>query len=393
MISRDLQPLLLQMAATFPAVTLTGPRQSGKSTLVRSLFPRLPMVNLEELDLRQFAIEDPRAFLAQFPEGAILDEFQRVPGLASYLQGEIDRHPGPGRWILTGSQNLALMETVGQSLAGRTGVLHLLPLAHGEVRRFANAPKTLEATLFSGGYPRVYDQAIPPASWYSSYVATYVERDVRNVLKIGDLAAFQRFLALCAGRTSQLLNLSALASDAGVSQPTAKAWMSVLEASFLVFRLPAYHSNLGKRLVKMSKLHFYDTGLACWLLGIREAEQLRNHPLRGALFESWAVSEIVKQRTQAGESQGVYYFRDQHGLEADLVVESPNRIRVLEMKSGSTPASDMLGTASKVAGIMAKAFPASNLETIAIYGGKARQQRVHGLILPWSAICEYPFQQ
>lgn len=302
-IPRDIAPLLRKAARNFPAVTLTGPRQSGKTTLCRALFPKLPYVSLEALDIRSFAIEDPRAFLAQFPKGAVIDEAQQAPDLPSYLQGIIDDDPKPGRWILTGSQNLSLLESVSQSLAGRSAVLNLLPLARSEVTRFKKHPRTLDETLLAGGYPRIFDRKLDPSEWLRSYVATYIERDVRTVSNVGDLATFQRFLELCAGRTSRLLNYSSLAADCGISQPTAKAWLSILETSFITFRLSPFHSNLRRRLVKMPKLHFHDSGLVCWLLGIREASQLRSHPLRGAIFESWVVSEILKHRTNRGEAR------------------------------------------------------------------------------------------
>ncbi len=297
MITRDLANSLLHAAGRFPAVTLTGPRQSGKSTLCRELFSEKPYVSLEAPDIRSFATDDPRAFLARYPDGAILDEVQRAPELPSYLQGLIDDDSTPGRWILTGSQDLALVESVSQSLAGRTAVLHLLPLARGEVIRFDRHPVGLDDAMLAGGYPRIFDHGLDPAEWISAYVATYVERDVRTIGAVGDLVMFQRFVELCAGRTGQLLNYSSLASDCGVSQPTAKAWLSVLETSFIAFRLPAFHSNRRKRLVKMPKLYFHDTGLACWLLGIRSADQVRSHPLRGALFETWVATEVLKGRT------------------------------------------------------------------------------------------------
>ncbi len=273
MIDRDLAPRLLQAARRFPAVTLTGPRQSGKSTLCGAVFPNLAYANLEAPDVRAFAVADPRAFLAQYPDGAVVDEVQRAPDLPSYLQELIDSDPRPGRFILTGSRNLALLRTVSQSLAGRTAVLHLLPLANNEVRRFESHPATLEDALFTGGYPAILDRRIHPSDWLAGYVATYLERDARAVGNITDLEVFQRFVELCAGRTAQLLNYSSLAADCGVSQPTAKAWLNVLEASFLVFRLRPFHANLRKRLVKTPKLHFHDPGLACWLLGIRSAER------------------------------------------------------------------------------------------------------------------------
>ena len=312
MIARDVEPRLKMLAKQFPAIVLTGPRQSGKSTVCQKVFATLPYATLESPDVQAFALEDPRGFLKQFPKGAILDEIQNCPKLSSYLQELIDKDPVPGRWILTGSHNLSVMES-GQSLAGRAAVPHLLPLSRNEVTTFENHPETLNETLLTGGYPRILDRQLRPSDWLSSYVATYLERDVRSLSNIGDLVTFQRFAQLCAGRISQLLNLSGLAGDCGVSSPTAKSWASVLEASFIAFRLPSYHGNVSKRLIKMPKLHFYDTGLACWLMGIRDAAQLDIHPLRGAIFEGWVVSEIVKQRFNRGEANGVYFFRDKSG--------------------------------------------------------------------------------
>ena len=229
--------------------------------------------------------------------------------MLSYLQGVIDKNPAHGHWILSGSQNLSLLESVSQSLAGRTEVHQLLPLTWSEIRRFPQHPASLEEALFGGGYPRIFDQELDPSAWIRSYVATYLERDVRTISNIGDLTTFQRFVELCAGRSAQLLNYSSLANDCGISQPSAKAWFSILEASFIAFHLPAFNANLRKRLVKMPKLYFYDTGLACWLLGIREPQQLRSHPLRGAIFETWVVSEILKHRVNRGETRGLSFYR------------------------------------------------------------------------------------
>ena len=382
MIDRDLTDKLKAAAESFPAVTVTGPRQSGKSTLCRAVFPKHAYANLEMPDVRSFALADPRAFLAQYPDGAILDEIQRCPELPSYLQGLIDQDPIPGRWVLTGSQNLILLESVSQSLAGRTAVLHLLPLARGEVRRFKSYPGDLDEALLAGGYPRIFDQKLSPADWLGSYVGTYLERDVRTITRVGDLVTFQRFVELCAGRTAQLLNLSALASDAGISQPTAKAWLSVLETSFIVFRLPPLHANIRKRLVKMPKLHFYDTGLACWLLGIRNAGQLRRHPLRGAIFETWMVSEILKHRTNRGERGGLFFYRDQHGTEVDLVVESGDQRILVEAKAGQTASDDMLNTTRRVK-VGLDDIPC---QAVVAYGGQARQTREDVLLLPWDQI-------
>jgi uncharacterized protein len=387
MIDRDLASTLLRAAGQFPAVTLTGPRQSGKSTLCRGLFPGKPYANLEAPDIRSFAADDPRAFLAQFPDGAILDEVQRTPELPSYLQGLIDDDPTPGRWILTGSQNLALVASVSQSLAGRSAVLHLLPLARNEVVRFGQHPVSLDETLVSGGYPRIFDRGLDPADWLRSYVATYIERDVRTISNIGDLVTFQRFVELCAGRTGQLLNYSSLASDSGVSQPTAKAWLSVLETSFIAFRLPAFHSNQRKRLVKMPKLHFYDTGLACWLLGIRTADQLRSHPLRGAIFETWVVSEVLKHRTNSGLSGGISFYRDKDGVEADLVVEEDGRLTAIEAKAAATASRSLFDGAGRVRGLLETT--GREVDSIVVYGGDETQKRSDSTLTPWNRLHEH----
>ncbi|MBL4770578.1 MAG: ATP-binding protein [Planctomycetes bacterium] len=386
MIQRDLAPKLLAAAELFPAVTLTGPRQSGKSTLCRGLFPNHPYVNLEAPDERGFALSDPRGFLAQFPDGAVIDEVQRAPEITSYLQEIIDRDPRPGRWILTGSQNFALHESVSQSLAGRTAILHLLPLCWNELTRFDNPPKTLDEAILSGGYPRIFDKGLKPADWLSSYVATYVERDVRSLSNIGDLQAFQRFIELCAGRTGQLLNYSSLANDCGVTQPTAKFWIGLLEASFIAFRLRPFHTNLRKRLTKMPKLHFYDSGLACWLLNIQTTEQLRSHPLRGLLFESWVASEILKHRTNLGERPNLSFYRTRSGLESDLLLERPKGITLIEVKASQTPSQSMF----KAIGLVAEHLEHEPgiLDSMVVYGGDKEQKRTAGQIIPWSKVCK-----
>ena len=389
MIDRDLAPELVRVARQFPSITLTGPRQSGKTTLCRAVFPDHPYATLEALDIRAFATEDPRGFLRQFPQGAIIDEVQRVPGILSYLQGIIDSDPEPGRWILTGSQNLSLLESVSQSLAGRTAVHYLLPLSRNEIVRFDRHPQLLEEALFAGAYPRIFDRELNPADWLRSYVATYIERDVRTISNVGDLPTFQRFVQLCAGRTAQLVNYSSLADDCGISQPTAKAWLGILETSFLTFRLPAFHANLRKRLVKMPKLYFHDTGLVCWLLGIRTAEQLRTHPLRGPIFETWVVSEIAKYRTNRGETAGLSFYRDSNGAEADLIIEHPSRITLVEAKASETPSSTLFAGAQRVQRHLSRLpRPCS---VVVAYGGDQLQQRTEGSLIPWRELCKAAF--
>ncbi|MEO8224317.1 MAG: ATP-binding protein [Gammaproteobacteria bacterium] len=335
MIARNLTELVLAKAADYPVVTVTGPRQSGKTTLCRAAFPDKPYVSLEALHVRRAAQEDPQAFLRRYRDGAIFDEVQHVPDLVSYLQLEVDEDRRHGRFILTGSQHLDLSRTVSQSLAGRTGVLHLLPLSYDEVLRFPAPPTDVWATIVQGGYPRIYDEGIAAGTWLEDYVRTYLERDVRELLNVGNLHAFQTFMRLCAGRSGQELNLSDLGADAGISFPTAKAWLSVLEASFIVFRLASWHRNDRKRWVKAPKLHFLDSGLLCYLLGIQSAGQLETHPLRGAIFESWVAAEVYKWRTQRGRHPYLYHLRAVRGEEVDLVVDASPRLILAEAKSGS----------------------------------------------------------
>ncbi|MCY3620878.1 MAG: ATP-binding protein [Gammaproteobacteria bacterium] len=389
MIARDLASQLMKAATWSPSITVTGPRQSGKTTLCRAMFPDRPYRSLESPDVRAFAMEDPRAFLAQFPDGAVIDEVQRVPDLLSYLQGAIDDDPTPGRWILSGSQNLALIASVSQSLAGRTALHQLLPLSWNEVNRFANCPATLEEAILSGGYPRIFDRELDPSDWLRSYVGTYIERDVRAISNVGDLNAFQRFLGLCAGRTGQLLNYSSLADDCGISQPSAKSWFSILEASFVAFHLPVFGGKVRKRLIKMPKLHFNDSGLACWLLGIRDPEQLVSHPLRGALFETWVVSELLKRRTHRGKTGGLSYYRERGGAELDLVVDDSSGLTLIEAKSATTPSSSLFDSARRVRRQLDDMGMHS--EVAVVYGGDESRRNSDGSrLVPWHQVHDQP---
>ncbi|MDE0108374.1 MAG: ATP-binding protein [Bryobacterales bacterium] len=387
MIERDLYPRLTEAAQKWPSITLTGPRQSGKTTLCRATFPQHPYATLEAPDVRAFALDDPRAFLAQFPEGAILDEIQRAPDLLSYLQGIIDAGPVPGRWILIGSQNLSLLQSVSQSLAGRTAVHRLLPLTRGETMRFPRCPETLAESLLTGSYPRIFDANLDAADWLGSYVATYIERDVRMIRSVGDLTTFQRFVVLCAGRTAQLLNYSSLAADCGISQPTAKTWLGILETSYLVFRLPPLHANLRKRLVRMPKLHFYDSGLVCWLLGIRTPEQLLTHPLRGPIFETWVASEIAKRWANRGEASGLSFYRNQNGAEADLLIERPSGVTLIEAKSAETASTRLLDGARRVRRQLDRAT--GQCSVVIVYGGDQPQRRGTDWLVPWRELHQF----
>lgn len=339
MIRRTLQPELERLAEQYPVVTLTGPRQSGKTTLARLSFPDHPYVSLESPAERDFARDDPQGFLARFQRGGILDEIQRAPDLLSYVQVMVDADPRPGRFLLTGSQNLALLESVSQSLAGRTVLLELLPLDLEEVRRFPAPPTRIDDLLWTGGYPRIFEQGLRADEWLSAYTGTYLERDVRTLVNVGDLSTFRTFLRLCAGRTGQLLNLSALAADCGISQPTARRWLSVLEASYVVFVLEPFHANFGKRLLKTPKLYFLDVGLACSLLGIERASQLSSHPLRGALFETWVVTEVAKQHRHRARRPHMYFYQERGRLEVDLLLERGAELVAIEIKAGATPSS------------------------------------------------------
>lgn len=334
-ISRKIAPYLLSSAKKYPLIALMGPRQSGKTTLVRELFSTKDYVSLEDPDIRHFAINDPRAFLAKYKEGAILDEIQRAPELLSYLQTIVDADPSPGKFILTGSHQLMLLEAITQSLAGRINLVSLLPFSLEEIKS-AHADWPLDNYLFHGFYPRIYHDELNPTEAYRNYLRTYVERDVRLVINIKNLLSFERFLKLCAGRIGQLVNYAALANEVGVSAGTIKEWLSLLEASYIIKLLPPYFENFGKRVTKSPKLYFIDVGLATYLLDINKVSQISHDPLRGALVENLVIMEIFKFYLNRGEEPSFFFYRENNGIEIDLLMKKANEIVPFEIKSSST---------------------------------------------------------
>ncbi|MDA3903795.1 MAG: ATP-binding protein [Desulfuromusa sp.] len=376
LIQRTMQADLIRLAGQYPVVTIVGPRQSGKSTLTRMSFPDKPYVSLEQLSLRDFALSDPVGFLnTHAKDGAILDEIQRVPSLLSEIQVRVDACPElKGAYILTGSHQLLLMESVTQSLAGRTAILKLLPFSLSERAEFVGTPVDIPHLLFHGFYPRIFADHLDPVEALSFYITTYVERDVREIMAIKDLAAFSRFLKLCAGRTGQILNASSLAVDAGINHNTARSWLSLLEASFIITLLQPHFNNFNKRLIKAPKLYFWDVGLACHLLGIERAEQVASHPLVGSLFETFVVTELMKQRLNRVREARLYYWRDNAGHEVDILHESGHDIIPIEIKSGATVQRDAWKGIEYYRSLNQKATPG-----VVVYGGSEQQDRSSGL--------------
>ncbi|MFA4982210.1 MAG: ATP-binding protein [Candidatus Omnitrophota bacterium] len=382
MITRTISKKLHDLALKFPVVSVTGPRQSGKTTLVKNVFPKLAYVSLEDLDTREFAEIDPRGFLSTYDKGVIIDEVQRVPKLFSYIQTQVDKKKSAGQFILTGSQNILLHEHVSQTLAGRAAILKLLPFSIEELEKTSYRIKDIDDYLFKGFYPRIYDKKIPPSDWYANYIQTYVERDVRLIKNIGDLNVFQKFLKLCAGRIGQILNLSSLGNECGITHNTAKAWISILESCYIIFLLAPYYKNFNKRLVKMPKLYFYDPGLACSLLGLRARGQVATHYLRGSLFESALISELIKERYNRGEESGCYFWRDKTGNEVDCVLDVSGTLLSIEIKSGKTVTGDFfdgLKYWAKVAGENGK-------KAYLVYGGSENQKRDFANVISWKNI-------
>jgi hypothetical protein len=341
MFTRLLATHIQHLATKYPVVTLVGPRQSGKTTLVKSAFPNKPYVNMEDFDNRSLAALDPKSFMENYPDGAILDEIQRTPNLLSYIQVRVDEVDKKGMFILTRSHQVELHSAISQSLAGRTSLLRLLPLSLQELRN-ASIDDSLEQIIFKGGYPRIYQENLPIPNAYSSYFQTYVERDVRQILQVKDIILFERFIKLIASRIGQLVNYASLACDVGVSAVTIREWLAVLEATYIIVRLEPYFENFGKRLIKSPKIYFTDTGLACYLLGIETTEQLMKDSLYGNLFENWVILELMKARYNQARDPHLYFYRDTTGKEVDLLLQQGSRLIPIEIKSSKTFSPDFL---------------------------------------------------
>lgn len=381
MIPRQISHKLEGLTKKYPVVAITGPRQSGKTTLVKNFFDGMTYVNLEDPDTREFATSDPRGFLESNGDGVILDEVQRVPDLFSYIQTRVDSIGKEGLYILTGSFNFSLMEGISQSLAGRVALLNLLPFSFLELDNSGKAPDSPEQLMVMGGYPRIYDKGLSPHEWYANYVATYIERDVRTLKNISDLSVFQIFLKMCAARTGQILNLSSLGDDCGITHNTAKAWLSILQTSFIVYLLRPHYENFNKRLIKSPKLYFYDTGLAAYLLGVSSAESLAIHSYRGGLFENWVISELIKGRLNRGVRENLYYWRDRSGHEIDCIIDQGDKRVLLEIKAGQTVSRDYFKGLKYWSNISGK----SGSEGYLVYTGSTNQKRIEANVLRWDS--------
>ncbi len=382
MIKRELKRKLIESAKNYPVVSIVGPRQSGKTTLVRDTFKKLLYVSLEKPSDLRFALEDPEGFLSFYSNGVVIDEIQRAPELFSYIQTIVDDHKKNGLYILTGSQNFNLMEKVTQSLAGRTAIHTLLPLSQSELKKSKNLLSDLNHVLFKGGYPRLYDSKLSPQDWLANYITTYLERDVRTLKNVGDLSTFQRFLIMCASRTGQILNLSSLANDCGIKHNTAKAWLSVLEASYIAFTLQPHFENFNKRMIKSPKLYFYDTGVVCNLLGLRNERELTTYQNVGGIFETYVISELRKNYFNMGQRPSLYYWQDKSRREVDCLVDAGTQLFPVEIKFGKTINSDFFKNLHYWCALAGKDMRDSYL----VYGGNVSQKRTKGQVVAWDSL-------
>ncbi len=382
MIKRNIQSQILLASKKMPVIAITGPRQSGKTTLVKSAFPNYQYVNLENIQTREFASDDPKGFIEQFEKNAIIDEVQYVPELFSYIQVRVDRENKNGRFILTGSQHFLFHEKISQSLAGRISIFTLLPFSIDELKGTGFELNASQQYIFNGFYPRIYNERLNPAKWYQDYISTYIERDVRQIRNIGDLKTFQTFLKLCAGRIGQLVNYNELATQLGLSLNTIKKWMSVLEASYVIRLLQPYYKNFNKRLIKSPKLYFIDTGLACYLLNLKNEQDLSIHFAKGSLFENMIITEILKYFNNKGSRDDIYFWRESNGTEIDLLVDMGNFLIAIEIKSGKTVKPDFFKNLRKIMHYVDQ-LP---VNAYLIYDGDEEQKRSDCQVISWKSI-------
>lgn len=381
-IKRQAEKIVLKLAAQYPAVVLTGPRQSGKTTLVKNLFNQYPYSTLEDLNEREFARTDPRGFLAKFDKGGVIDEVQKLPELLSYLQSILDNKAHKKPIILTGSAQLSLLSKVTQTLSGRTAIIDLLPLSFTEIKNQPDKTKNIESLLFRGMYPRLYKENIEPIDWYQDYVRTYTERDVRDILNVHDLGTFQKFLKMCAARAGQILNLTGLSNDCGISHSAAASWLNILEATYIAFRIQPHIENFSKRLIRSPKLYFYDTGLLCHLLNIQTADELKISSYRGSIMENWVATEIIKSQANIHRPADLFFWRDNKGIEIDFIIDRGIRLYPLEVKSGQTIINEYFKNISywqKIAGNKSG-------KGYIVYAGNEDQIRTNFKVYSWTSI-------
>lgn len=380
MIKRKIETALKNIAKKFPVITITGPRQSGKTTLCKSVFPNYTYVSLENPDNKDFALEDPKGFLKQYNSKVIIDEAQNAPKLFSYIQEIVDNSETKGQFILSGSQNFLLLEKISQTLAGRTYIFHLLPFSLEELKPTKYYSKNIDENIFKGGYPRLYKDALQPTEFFPSYIQTYIERDIRSITNVQNLSLFKQFIKLCAGRTGQILNTNSIGNQLGIDHKTVKRWLSILEASFIIYLLKPWHKNFNKRIIKSPKLYFYDTGLACNLLGIKNKNDVKNHFSKGALFENFIINELLKADINTQKDNDLYYWRNKNGNEMDLVIENGMDISFVEIKASQTINASFFNGLNYLNSI-SDALATNNY---LIYGGDTIQQRTDCHVIPWT---------